>query len=48
MFVYDTFVIDDLYDELDDLADELEYNGMDAMLDENGAATMEDGPASPQ
>ena len=48
MFIYDTTVIDDLYDELDDMADELEYNGLDGMLDENGEMdTMEDSSAKP-
>lgn len=49
MFIYDTTVIDDLYDELDDMADELEYNGMDTLLDENGEMdTMEDSAKPPQ
>jgi len=42
MFVYDTFVIDSLYDEIDDLEDELEFADENLMLDEKEAMTMEE------
>lgn len=44
MFVYDTFVIDDLYDEIEDLEDEVEFADDDQqMLDEGGSMpSMED------